>query len=198
MYINGAVSSSGSTPGTFNNWDSGYALMLGNESSLDRPWLGELHLVAIYDRALSSGEVSLNYNAGQTQATPTPTNTPVASNTPTPTSTVPASPTPTNTPVPLPPRITTVRLTVSIAGQPIAQRTVEKDDNEVVLSTSLHYFVVDHLGSTRAMVYHSGGAVVPGTVADYKPFGGYRTAPTAVSTDRGYTGHLHTDGIGLI
>ena len=28
--------------------------------------------------------------------------------------------------------------------------------------------------------------------------GGYRTAPTADDTDRGYTGHLHTDGIGLI
>ena len=30
------------------------------------------------------------------------------------------------------------------------------------------------------------------------PFGGYRTAPTADDTDRGHTGHLHTDGIGLI
>ena len=30
------------------------------------------------------------------------------------------------------------------------------------------------------------------------PFGGYRIAPTADDTDRGYTGHLHTDGIGLI
>ena len=30
------------------------------------------------------------------------------------------------------------------------------------------------------------------------PFGSYRTAPTADDTDRGYTGHLHTDGIGLI
>ena len=30
------------------------------------------------------------------------------------------------------------------------------------------------------------------------PFGGYRTAPTADDTDRGYTGHHHTDGFGLI
>ena len=30
------------------------------------------------------------------------------------------------------------------------------------------------------------------------PLGGYRTAPTVDDTDRGYTGHLHTDGIGLI
>ena len=48
------------------------------------------------------------------------------------------------------------------------------------------------------MVHHSGGGVVAGSIGDYKPFGGYRTAPTADDTDRGYTGHLHTDGIGLI
>ena len=30
----------------------------------DRPWLGELHLVAIFSRALSHGEIQQNFTAG--------------------------------------------------------------------------------------------------------------------------------------
>ena len=138
---------------------------------------------------------------GQGTATPThtatATPTPPPGNTATPTSTAPTSPTPTSTPLPQT-RITTVRLTVSIAGQPIAQRTVEKDENEVILSTSLHYFVVDHLGSTRAMVHHSGGGIVAGSIADYKPFGDYRTTPTQTITDRDFTGQKENRELGLL
>jgi hypothetical protein len=42
----------------------GYRLALANELTGDRPWLGEFHLVAIYDRALSQAEVSQNFEAG--------------------------------------------------------------------------------------------------------------------------------------
>jgi hypothetical protein len=46
------------------NWDAGYRLSLANEVTENRPWLGEFHLVAVYDWALSAVEVSENYNAG--------------------------------------------------------------------------------------------------------------------------------------
>ncbi len=51
-------------PADFSNWDSSFQLQLGNEGSLDRPWRGEIHLVAIYDRALTAQEVWTNYTAG--------------------------------------------------------------------------------------------------------------------------------------
>jgi glycopeptide antibiotics resistance protein len=37
----------------FGNWDGDFPLMLANEKTCDRPWRGELHAVAIFDRALS-------------------------------------------------------------------------------------------------------------------------------------------------
>ncbi|HUG66104.1 MAG TPA: LamG-like jellyroll fold domain-containing protein, partial [Pirellulaceae bacterium] len=50
--------------GNFSNWDGNYRLALANEVTKERPWLGELHLVAIYDRALSGQEVQQNFAAG--------------------------------------------------------------------------------------------------------------------------------------
>lgn len=48
----------------FSNWDPHYPFQLGNEASLGRPWLGEIYLVALYDRALNRGEVWSNFTAG--------------------------------------------------------------------------------------------------------------------------------------
>lgn len=48
----------------FSNWDNGFTFQLGNEGTLDRPWLGKLYLVAIYDRALRPDEVLTNFTAG--------------------------------------------------------------------------------------------------------------------------------------
>ena len=48
----------------FRNWDPTFRLLLGNEGSLDRPWQGVMKLVAIYDRALTPGEVWRNFSAG--------------------------------------------------------------------------------------------------------------------------------------
>ncbi|MDA0242264.1 MAG: polymorphic toxin type 44 domain-containing protein [Chloroflexi bacterium] len=56
----------------------------------------------------------------------------------------------------------------------------------------------DHLGSASTMTT-TGGSVVH--QARFLPFGGSRgwgSAPTAAWLDRGYTGHLHNDGVGLI
>jgi regulation of enolase protein 1 (concanavalin A-like superfamily) len=50
--------------GTFSNWNSAHPLILGNETTFDRSWLGTLYLVALYDRALSLAEIQQNYNAG--------------------------------------------------------------------------------------------------------------------------------------
>ncbi|RJP19077.1 MAG: hypothetical protein C4527_28115 [Candidatus Omnitrophota bacterium] len=50
--------------GSFASWDDTFKFGLANEVSADRGWLGQLHLVALYNRALSAQEVSQNYNAG--------------------------------------------------------------------------------------------------------------------------------------
>jgi hypothetical protein len=50
--------------GPMSNWNEGYRLAVGNELSNDRPWLGEIHLVAVYGRALGADEVKQNFKAG--------------------------------------------------------------------------------------------------------------------------------------
>ncbi|MBN1676818.1 MAG: FecR domain-containing protein [Kiritimatiellae bacterium] len=54
--------------GDFSNWDARFRLALANELTLDRPWLGEYHLVAIYCRALGAEDVRANYQAGCSDA----------------------------------------------------------------------------------------------------------------------------------
>lgn len=66
VYINGEKVAEQQIGGNTTNWDKGYRLALGNELSKDRPWLGTLHLVAVYSRALSSKDVTQNFNAGPT------------------------------------------------------------------------------------------------------------------------------------
>jgi hypothetical protein len=50
--------------GTISNWDSTFALVLGNEVSSDRSWQGLIKFVAIHSRSLSAAQVLQNYNAG--------------------------------------------------------------------------------------------------------------------------------------
>ncbi len=65
FYLNGADSTNRPlVSGSFDNWDANCRFALANELSGDRPWLGELYLVAIYSRALSKEEVQRNYGAG--------------------------------------------------------------------------------------------------------------------------------------
>lgn len=45
-------------------WSRDYPLLVGNEATRDRPFEGEVYLVAVYDRALSASEVAQNHRAG--------------------------------------------------------------------------------------------------------------------------------------
>jgi hypothetical protein len=45
-------------------WDPGHRFALANEHTLDRPWVGEYRLVAVYCRALSAADVAQNFAAG--------------------------------------------------------------------------------------------------------------------------------------
>lgn len=66
FYVNGVVEGEQTIAGTFESWnaEADFTFALGNEITLVRPWAGELHLVAVYDRALSAAEVQQNLAAG--------------------------------------------------------------------------------------------------------------------------------------
>ena len=65
VFINGLPKKEVPGPGgNFSNWDSSYPLVIANEATGNRPWLGRLFLVAIYNRSLSEMEVIQNYNQG--------------------------------------------------------------------------------------------------------------------------------------
>ncbi len=61
LYIDGKLAGERKGLGDFSNWDGEMVLGLANEVTGDRPWLGTLHSVAIYDRALSAEEVLIQY-----------------------------------------------------------------------------------------------------------------------------------------
>ncbi len=63
LYINNQPPSELLVGGNLSNWGD-YKLAFANELIDPRPWLGELHLVAIYSKALSAEEVNLNYIVG--------------------------------------------------------------------------------------------------------------------------------------
>jgi len=65
LYADGALISTAEVGGDFSNWDQTFRLALCNELTEDRPWLGELHRVAIYARALDGAEVSRSFKAGR-------------------------------------------------------------------------------------------------------------------------------------
>jgi hypothetical protein len=46
------------------NWNSSYQLVLGNEVTNDRPWLGQIRFAAIFDRPLSPQSILQNFEAG--------------------------------------------------------------------------------------------------------------------------------------
>ena len=50
--------------GSISNWDSSFALVLGNETSGDRSWQGLIKFVAIHSRAMSAAQIMQNFNAG--------------------------------------------------------------------------------------------------------------------------------------
>ena len=66
IWLNGRHNFEGRADGDLSNWDASATLLLANEVTGDRPWLGKFHLLAIYDRALSSKEIVRNFKAGPT------------------------------------------------------------------------------------------------------------------------------------
>jgi PKD repeat protein len=64
IFVDGFEVSSQAVGGDFSGWDDGYRLLLANEITANKPWLGTLHLVAFYDRALSDIEIDQNHAAG--------------------------------------------------------------------------------------------------------------------------------------
>lgn len=64
LYIDGDEEESKDVKGGLSNWSEEYRLVIGNETSQDRPWKGAFHLAAIYSRALSPEEIRQNFEAG--------------------------------------------------------------------------------------------------------------------------------------
>ncbi|MBA2115143.1 DUF1592 domain-containing protein [Bremerella alba] len=61
LYIDGQPAGERKGLGDFSNWDGEMVFGLANEVTGDRPWLGTLHSVAIYDRAFDAEEVGVQY-----------------------------------------------------------------------------------------------------------------------------------------
>lgn len=64
VFINGEIEQSGVRLGEFDFGGANLRLAIGNEHVADRAFTGEIHMVAIYCRALMDGEAVQNYQAG--------------------------------------------------------------------------------------------------------------------------------------
>lgn len=64
LYLNGVEQGRQVIPGDLSAWSDSYRLLFANDDRAERPWLGEYHLAAIYQRALTPDEVAQNYGAG--------------------------------------------------------------------------------------------------------------------------------------
>jgi hypothetical protein len=64
IYVDGVENLAFMRMGGTSMWDTTYRIIVANEATNDRTWLGELHLIAVYDRALDVGEVAQNFMAG--------------------------------------------------------------------------------------------------------------------------------------
>lgn len=66
LYINGIYTGDidPSKGGTLANWDSTFALVLGNETTGQRQWQGEIKFVAVHNIALTPAQIQQNFAAG--------------------------------------------------------------------------------------------------------------------------------------
>src|SRR4029077_15615600 len=66
IYVNGVYTGDAdpSKGGTLANWDSTFALVLGNETTGQRQWQGTIKFVAIHNRALTAAQIQQNFAAG--------------------------------------------------------------------------------------------------------------------------------------
>jgi large repetitive protein len=63
MYVDGILVASGTRSGSFTNW-SNMIFGLGNETTMDRTWLGKIYMVALYNQDFDQSEVNQNLQAG--------------------------------------------------------------------------------------------------------------------------------------
>ena len=66
FYVNGVYTGDADAQGggSLADWDDTFALVLGNETSTNRQWMGVLKLVAIHNRALTPAQIEQNFEAG--------------------------------------------------------------------------------------------------------------------------------------
>lgn len=64
LYVNGKRAGTRKIAGNLGNWDSGFRLALANELSEDRPWLGNLYHIAIYDQAITEETITKRFATG--------------------------------------------------------------------------------------------------------------------------------------
>lgn len=65
LYINGQISAIGEARvGTLGSWGTSFPLTVGNEPNDERAWLGDIHAIAVYARALADDEVLGRFQAG--------------------------------------------------------------------------------------------------------------------------------------
>jgi len=66
LYINGNFTGDVDTltGGALTNWDPTFAFLLGNETTNDRPWAGEIRFAAVHSHALTLSQIQENYAAG--------------------------------------------------------------------------------------------------------------------------------------
>jgi hypothetical protein len=75
FYIDGVEVATQTISGDLSNWNGSYGFGLFNEISYptdDRTWLGDIFLVAIYKKALTSAEVTANFDSGYSNLPPKP------------------------------------------------------------------------------------------------------------------------------
>ncbi|MCP3919678.1 MAG: LamG domain-containing protein [bacterium] len=64
IYIDAQLVAEDMVGGNLSSWNSDFQFAVANEIGAERPWVGDLHLIAIYGRALIDTEVERNYLVG--------------------------------------------------------------------------------------------------------------------------------------
>ncbi|MBA2662928.1 MAG: hypothetical protein H0U74_11570, partial [Bradymonadaceae bacterium] len=64
LYRNGQLVHTVATSTDLSSWQRTFPLLLGNEATLDRPWLGAFYLLAIYDRPLDLATIARHFAEG--------------------------------------------------------------------------------------------------------------------------------------
>lgn len=64
IYVNGQDTGVREDAEAIRNWDSSYALIVGNEANGNRQWQGTIRLLALHNKALSATQIQQNYEVG--------------------------------------------------------------------------------------------------------------------------------------